>query len=416
MVVRTPALGSMRRGLLHQPLPLNRRESQQLLESITSSFRKNLDQEHPWGADETSTDTSASSTSDSAEPPCEPPCELRCGFPPRPVDRHLRAILTNPLFAQPRDDTSTPAIRNKAYGVFDMAVARGLMTPRRAVGFLATVRSQLVAESPDNIRRRMGASGAGLRVLQWLRASGLEKDLNFLGNHPFVKLMVAFLYAEGLQDVAWGWLAQLAARAAELEFENNPDKANAMTLSKLTSAIIRENSESDSSPVSLDGSFVALERASSMLPRENRVGRAAVKNAWAGLSWASTVNALERPKPSVQRFERFVDIGRPLNLPLDLAHLDLHHPTTPTHSAAVEYLRLRQEIANDISDMKPHIRQRVLCLVLDAAEKLTRTRQSAEAPWVERMRIAICEKLNLDILNIRIEDSLNSVTPLRKSL
>ncbi|KAI0445945.1 hypothetical protein F4803DRAFT_95905 [Xylaria telfairii] len=420
MVVRTPPLGSLKKGFLpqiHHPLPLNSRESRQLLDSITSSFRKNLDREHPWEAGETSTSALAGPILDPAEQPQT--------SNHRPTDRHLRAILSNPLFAHPRNanadtplhttDGSTTSLRH--FNIFDSAVARGLMTPRHAAGFLAKIQSQLRAESPDNLRQRMGASGAGLRVLRWLRASGQESDLGFLSDPALLRVLVSFLYAEGLQEVPWTWLAQLAGRPTELELEATPDTANAETLSRLMFAIVRESSESGSqSPISLDGSFAALVKANDMLPRENPAVTTAVKINWAKLSWASTVNSAERPRPSVTPFENFVELGRPLNLPLDIAHLDLHHPTTPTHSTAIQYLRPRLGIIEDLSSMKPQAQQRLLCLILDAAERLKRTGQAAEAPWLERLKSTICERLNLGILNVQIGDSLNSNIPIRRSL
>ncbi|KAI0432570.1 hypothetical protein F5Y09DRAFT_135856 [Xylaria sp. FL1042] len=420
MVGRTPSLSSLRRGFLpqiHHPLPLNQRESQQLLQSITSSFRKNLDKEHPWESDGTVTNAPADSRLGLAE-------SISATTNHRPTDQHLRAILSNPLFAQPRNDNvgaTTPssilAPRSNPFDVFDSAVSKGLMTIRRAAGFLATVRSQLLAESPDNVRQRMGASGAGLRVLRWLRASGQENDLHFLSDPALLKLIVSFLYAEGLQEVAWGWLARLAARGTELEFEKTPGKADSRTLSKLMSAIIDENINSASpSAISLDGSYAALAKANHMLPHESPAVNAALRNSWARLSWASTVDAVGRPKPSVTLFEKFVDIGRPLKLPLDLAHLDLHHPTTPTHSAAIEYLGLRRQIVEDMSNMRPGLQQRILCLVLDAAERLNQTGQAAEAPWVERLKSAIYERLNLGVLNIQIGNSLNSTIPIQKGI
>ncbi|KAH8159552.1 hypothetical protein CIB48_g8693 [Xylaria polymorpha] len=415
MVVRTPPLSSLKKGFLpqiHHALPLTSRESRQLLESITSSFRKNLDREHPWEAGETSTSALASPRLDPAEQPQT--------TNHRPTDRHLRAILSNPLFAHPRNasaDTPLHTTSLKHFNIFDSAVAKGLMTPRHAAGFLVKIQSQLRAESPNNLRQRMGASGAGLRVLRWLRASGQESDLGFLSDPALLRVLVPFLYAEGLQEVAWTWLAQLAGRPTELEFEGTHDKANAETLSRLIFAIVKESSESGSqSPINLDGSFAALVKANDMLPRENPAVTTAVKINWAKLSWASTVHALERPRPSVTPFENFVELGRPLNLPLDIAHLDLHHPTTPTHSTAIQYLRPRLGIIEDLSGMKPQAQQRLLCLVLDAAERLKQTGQVAEAPWLERLKSTICERLNLGILNIQIRDSLNSNIPIRRSL
>lgn len=408
MVVRTPPLASLRRGLLpqiHQPLILNKRESQQLLESITTSFRKNLDREHGWETDETS---ATKSRSDLAEPPTSTANH-------RPTDRHLRAILTNPLFAQPRDvavEAPTHAAVDKALPIFDAAVAKGWMNTRRAAGFLISIRAQLLAESPNDIRQRMASSEAGLRVLKWLRASGQENSLEFLRDTALVKVIVPFLYAEGLQEVAWTWLARLAARATELEFEHAPGKPNAaQTLSRLISVIISENGASD---FSLDGSFSALARANEILPREKPVAVTALRSTWAQLSWATTVGALERPKPSVALFENFVDIGRPLSLPLDQAHLALHHPTAPTSSAALEYLRLRQQIVDDLTTMRPRGQQRVLCLVLDVAERLRRTGQATEAAWVERMRNAIYDRLNLGIMNAQVV-SLDSGLPFHRN-
>ncbi|KAK5628332.1 hypothetical protein RRF57_004047 [Xylaria bambusicola] len=64
--------------------------------------------------------------------------------------------------------------------------------------------------------------------------------------------------------------------------------------------------------------------------------------------------------------------------------------------------------------MKAGHRQRVLCLILDAAERLKRTGQADEAPWVERLKNAIYERLNLGFLNPQIGESLGSAIPIHK--
>ncbi|KAI1180703.1 hypothetical protein F4777DRAFT_528995 [Nemania sp. FL0916] len=417
MVVKTPPLSAFKKRFLpqiHHPLPLDRRQSQQLYENITKSFRKYLDLEHPWQgqAEEEPAKTPVVATSDSARPVSR--------SRHRPTEQHLRAVLSNPLFAHPRDahdarDNGVAAPlrtpQNKPFDIFDSAVSKGLMTPHRAAGFLATIRSQLLAESPHKLYQRMGASGAGYRVLQWIRASGQEHDLSFLSCQALIKVIVPFLYAEGLQEVLWTWLAQLGLRGSGLKLESTPGKAREGAMYILMSSVIRELGKSDSpSPLSLDGSFAALAKADDILPRENLVAATAMKGVWANLSWESTVDALQRPKPSATLFENFVDIGRPFNLSLDLAHLDLHHPTTPTHSAAIEYLHLRREILEDLSKMQPQYQQRILWLVSDAADRLKQTGQLAEEPWLERLRATIYQTLNLDF-GIEKENSQSSVTP-----
>lgn len=93
----TKALSSLKDFLprIHQPLPINRRESQQLLKTLTTSFRKNLDKEHGyWGEDTSVASLRAASTNPSS------PSVLDLYH--RPTDRHVRAILSNPLFSYDR--------------------------------------------------------------------------------------------------------------------------------------------------------------------------------------------------------------------------------------------------------------------------------------------------------------------------
>ncbi|KAI0406092.1 hypothetical protein F4802DRAFT_559302 [Xylaria palmicola] len=399
MVVRTPPLGSLKSLFpqIHHPLPFSQRESRQLLDTITRSFRKNLDQEHPWETRDTSA-TDALTKRALAEQP-----RLK---PHHPTDRHILSILSDPLFASYQHDgvnTSTHTATRHPCEVFDSAVSRGLMTPHLAAGFLATLQSQLAAKSPHNVRERMASSGAALRVLRWLRASGQENSLSFLKTLPLVKRLVPFLFAEGLQDIAWSWWARLAARLDELVLEAGPGTPDARALKILLFAIVEGYSRSDSqSPASLDGSFAALEKANYLVPSGSATtAKLAIRSSWKGLSYESTVNVLRRPKPSVTLFESFVDMGRPWDLHVDLAHLALHHPINPSHWAAVEYLLPRQRyIRETLPQMTPHSQQRVLSLVLDASERLVRTGQSAEMPWVERLARAIHERIDLGILKI----------------
>ena len=207
------------------------------------------------------------------------------------------------------------------------------------------------------------------------------------------------MYAEGLEEVAWTWLAQLAAQRLMplgLQVSDQP-------LFKLLGAVMRETGQpaAETKP-NLDASYSALLRANQMLPRDHPVSSISMKNAWAGLSWASTVEALERPKPSVPLFESFVDLGRPYNLPLDLAHLDLHHPTAPSSNSAVHYMHSRFDETRDLDSMrlKDRYQKRLIFLALDTADRLKQTGNTTEASWVETLLAKMCENLNLGgILN-----------------
>ncbi|KAI4859946.1 hypothetical protein F4820DRAFT_453397 [Hypoxylon rubiginosum] len=400
MVVRTTSLSSLKNFFpkIHQPLPLTNRESRQLLDSITTSFRKNLDKEHPW---EPSSGGEESTSHGSAAPQGRTPLLLKQTSPSPPLDaskrqhaadRHLRTILSNPLFAH-QDTKKGPT---SPFDVFDRAVSRGLMTQRRAAGFLSKVRSEIPGESADEIRRGMARSGAGLRVIQWLRASGLEDDPRFLdSNLPW--LLVPFMYAEGLEEIAWGWVARLALRDGR-----QAENCRLRALVTLLHAIRKHSCTSYSgSNLNLDCSYEAVMRANEVLPKQSDVARRSLEEMWFSLSWLSTVLASERPKPSAPLFESFVDIGRPMGAPLDMAHLELHHPLSPSHSAAVRFMHDSAER----EQRDPVLRRRLVCMALDATDRLRQVGDTDEASWVERFLARIGSDTHLGILMEQIRQA-----------
>ncbi|KAI1137820.1 hypothetical protein F5Y05DRAFT_62987 [Hypoxylon sp. FL0543] len=414
MVVRTNSLNSLKNFLpqIHQPLPLSGRESRKLLESITTSFRKNLDKEHPWELnDESSSKNHASQTRKPVLPSPVPSSSLQSSTltRQRPTDRHLRAILSNPLFTHEENKQPQTASRNP-FDVFDSAVSKGLMTPRRAAGFLAKVRSQIAGESADEIRQGMADSGAGLRVVQWLRASGLENDLHLLAESGAVLFahLIPFMYAEGLEEVVWSWVAHLSRRNESVEAK----KGHHIALMGLLNAIMKQkNTSYTGEKTSLDGAYEAVVRANEILPKENEIASNTFKKVWSHMSWISTVCASERPKPSAPSFDAFVDVGRPLRMQLDMAHLDLHHPLTPDHSAAVQFMHHNVVRPNGLH---PSVARRLVCLALDTAGRLKEVGDTEEVSWVERYLTRISNHLNFGVFNALERDLLASEEPFHR--
>ncbi|KAI0841162.1 hypothetical protein F5Y06DRAFT_214450 [Hypoxylon sp. FL0890] len=411
MVVRTTSLNSLKNILpkIHQPLPLSPRESKQLLESITTSFRKNLDKEHPWELNNES--TSQNPVPQTRKPLLATPVSSSSSpsdtlTRQRPTDRHLRAILSNPLFAHDENKDARTAPRDPI-DVFNHAVSRGLMTPRRAAGFLAKVRSQIKGESADEIRQGMADSGAGLRVVQWLRASGLENDLHFI-HEPKVLLfanLIPFMYAEGLEEVVWSWVARLGRR----DVTDETIGGHFVALYGLLSVIMKQKHTSYTGlRTSLDGSYEAMVRANELLPKESGVAFGTFKLLWRNLSYDSTVLVSKRPKPSAAPFDAFVDVGRPLELELDLAHLKLHHPVNPDHSAAIKYMHhcVRSR------DLDLNTWRRLVLLALDTTDRLKKVGDIEEVSWVERFLARIGIDLNSGIFDAPEKDFMASQLPL----
>ncbi|KXJ91881.1 hypothetical protein Micbo1qcDRAFT_194877 [Microdochium bolleyi] len=401
MVVKTPSLHSVKRGLLppiHQALPLSKRQSQQLLDTITTSFRKNLDLEHPWQAPESSK-TAVPSTKYAGS--ANSATTSSSIGKTRPTDRHLRSILANPFFSQASHESSLPggadatSITKQLY-IFDAAVAQDLMNTRRAFGFLVTIRNKL-AESSDPTYT-IANTGAGFRVLRWLRSSNQEASMRFLSNGAFATALIPFLYAEGLEEVAWEWLSRLANPSfVQLDAEVGTTKLSEQPLTKLFAAMMHEYRSPAAEPAhSLNLSYSNHLRAHQTLSDQSRLAQANLKNNWVLLSWQSTVEAWKRAAPSRALFEDFVESGRPLKRNLDLAHLELHHPTDPSSRSALSYMHQHPALAiSDISTRLQEIkRQRVICLALDAVDRLKQAGNANDASWVERFLTSVCQHLN----------------------
>ncbi|EFQ31281.1 hypothetical protein CGRA01v4_10577 [Colletotrichum graminicola] len=341
---------------IHQPLPLSSKDSKKLLDVLKTSFRHNLDKEHGYAPENADSSASKhSSTSHNAHH--------------RPTDRHLRAILSNPLFKnaiQPSNVSFTTP--RDPMDVFDEAVSRGMMTRNAATGCLRTKRQQILQSSAIPAHDAMKASAAGLRVVQWLRSSGMERTLDFLKYPHFVHELVPFMVAEGLDEVAWAWADRLIQ-------SEGPAEDNSKIVGSLVAAMVA--AKSDVVDKNLDTAFSAMLRADATWkssPRQSKI----LLRPWQVLSWRSTVDAWKRPLPSAALFELYFEtanrIARPLRL--DRAHLELHHPTKPNHESALKFL---QSDRLPISESNTGPVPRVIYMGMDAVSHLTRLGRTDEA-------------------------------------
>jgi len=373
---------------IHQPLPLNKRESQQLLNALTTSFRSHLDKEHGWLPDEPA-----------AAPVASPPISYYASPPPvttkeshrRPTDRHLRAILSNPLFnydPQARGVTGLLGARRDPMDVFDEAVAKGMMTMKGALGCLIAARRDILQSSTASMKDGMRASGAGLRVLQWLRASGMERDLSFISNPRFIKFLLPFMVAEGLDELAWTWLARLIAGDGPTTVKKQAATSFLLETLVYTRSLGARN---------LDDAYASILRGEEMLKDKPEFTQEML-TPWKSLAWLSTVEAWKFSSPSEPLFESYVAISEHIRRTKSLvrAHLDLHHPTKPNHELAVEFLSKEsfwqnlmpsttQPALAPTNGPKPqpsNFHVRIMSFGLDTVQHLTQRGQSEEAQWI----------------------------------
>lgn len=399
---------------VHHPPPIDKRSSQRLLKALTTSFRKNLDKEHGyWLGDgspssvpttsvyhprPTSSSTySTPSSQSSSSLVSEVDNSSNLDAHRRPTDRHVRAILSNPLFSyDPSKAAANLAADRDPMGVFDQAVAQGLMSPYRAAGVLMAKR-KAIAQSPSiSVNDSMAASGTAVRVLQWLRSSGLERDLSFITCSSLVDQLVPFMLEEGLEETAWMWLE----RWMRGEGPTMSPQVYVRHASTLLTALVRAR-VSPAGP--LNSGYASIIRAGDMF-RENPYLKATAIVPWKALFLKSTVFAWQHAQPSEALYDEFAAMRGQLSkrsgsLMVDSAHLELHHPTHPDATQAVRYLkspsmeqlsRYTQKAASTASEapaLNSFVR-RVMLMATDAAQHLMRTGQEAEAEWVGNFVLA----------------------------
>ncbi|KAJ4415705.1 hypothetical protein N0V82_007198 [Gnomoniopsis sp. IMI 355080] len=387
---------------VHHPPPLDKRGSQRLLKALTTSFRNNLDKEHGYLSQNPSTATTSLNLEASSPTPST--AASHDGHR-RPTDRHVRAILSNPLFSYvPSKPVSTsPSTERDPMDVFDQAVAKGLMNPKRAAGVLIAKRQAIAQSSSISVPEGMASSGTAHRVVSWLRASGLERNLSFMEHQPLLTNLIPFMVEEGLDEMVWAWLERWMAT----EDHNLPRSIYAARASPLLTALARAKISPGSS---LDAGYATLIRADDMFSGHQAFSTTALVP-WRTLSVMSTIFAWQRSPPSEALFDSFAAMSEKFqdwsSTRVDRAHLDLYHPTHPDATAALAFLkspmldRLRgrlnktgqappgNHLPNRSRDPKS-IAKSIVLMATDTAQHLTRTGDEAQAEWVGNL---LLEKL-----------------------
>lgn len=386
---------------IHHPPPLDKRESQRLLKALTTSFRRNLDEEHGYLSKDQSTATSYNPKVPSSTIPPATSLDLHR----RPTDGHVRAILSNPLFSyEPsKAASSKPFTERDPMDVFDQAVAKGLMNPRRAAGVLIAKRQAIAQSSSISVPQSMGSSGTAHRVVSWLRSSGLERDLSFIKHQPLLNNLIPFMVEEGLDELVWTWLERWMIGGNAIDMADYPRYA-----SPLLTALVRAKVAPGSS---LDAGYATLIRADDTFSSLKAFRKAALAP-WRDLSVMSTILAWQRSPPSEVLFDSFAAMSEQLqhvySTKIDRAHLDLYHPTHPDATAALKCLksnlldRLQDRLKRadpsspprfapdgSVRDAK-HVAKRAVLMATDAAQHLTRAGDEVQAEWVGKL---LLEKL-----------------------
>jgi hypothetical protein len=242
---------------LHPQLPLTPRESQQLLQLLTTSFRTHLDREHPISPPENrSRTTSHVATTE------------RVASSHSLAAQHLDSILTNPLFARKpqrrgSDSAAVDIIKDPLSWFLDQ-VAIGTADLSKAALCLQLLRMDLDRgrKWSKTAREHKPAS----LIAEWLQTSRLDTSKEFLEklNLPTttgrssISALIPMLLSEGNPAPLWRWFTRRTETRVE---ETGIDVSQIQSfrtqlLSDMTAAARTK---------SLDSAFVVFLRANDMV-------------------------------------------------------------------------------------------------------------------------------------------------------
>jgi hypothetical protein len=195
---------------LHPQLPLSPRESQQLLNLLTTSFRVHLDREHPPAKPENVPGRPRKASTSNA-PRSPSPARVSSSY--AIATRHIDSILTNPLFAvQPQRRGSESA----ALDVFrdPMAwFANEIATGAASLPKAAVCLEMLGQGSEHKAVKLQDGRGPGSLIAEWLCTSGLDTSKQFLElsiwkdarSTRFLDRLVTLLLSERETAAPWRW-------------------------------------------------------------------------------------------------------------------------------------------------------------------------------------------------------------------
>ena len=195
---------------IHPPLPINPRESQKLLALLNSSFRQQLNKEHP-----------------------QDPAQISS-----PANTHLRNVLSSPLFGgSPNVENSKPQLKSKPITFvseiqdslvapiehFQEQVAAGQATIDIATRCLKVQRqNKLRHHDAIPSATSVGETSVAGPILHWLWASGLEESLEFVHHPRLLRELVPVMVLEHKDRYIWKWLNRMSALLAESRRSSDP--------------------------------------------------------------------------------------------------------------------------------------------------------------------------------------------------
>lgn len=311
---------------LNQQRPLDKRESVQLLNSLTSSFRKHLDREYPAGPAEAATRKDESTHKQSSSRSSAVVT----------TSNHLGMLLANPLLGgSPKDgagltsdEMRSDILRESPEQSFNRRILAGTLTLESASIYLA-------ARLTHHAKPSGGTFAFGSQILTWLRSTQQLESRPFLEDLNLTKFLVSNLVLEGQYSVLKRWCSP---KVLDLRQSKKIPRETLLTWMRQVSRTfvqdyIRHNGLKAGTNLLLE----LLNEDFADLRTKRQVFRPAQYVAvWEiGLASKETLESLTS-------YDKLMANANPIFLPF----LEVHHPTRPTYEKALERIERHVHSAN----------------------------------------------------------------------
>ncbi|KAL8764920.1 MAG: hypothetical protein Q9209_007813 [Squamulea sp. 1 TL-2023] len=317
---------------LHQPLPLNKRESQQLLTLLNDSFNRTLDRQHPQNL------------ADSEHSP----------------DDHIKSLLRSPLFGNQRSQNvfssrgvgaaqNVPLVRDLMFAVeqpvqyLKQQVAAGKANIDTAKSALDNQMKKVLASPSLDPKESMKMSEIGSLVVNWLWSSGQYERMDFIKDRIFTTRLMPFLVAEGQYKPVWEWLQRSCADDGQL-----PTKESRLLFHKDTGFLLKSLLQSEvtygrglESAVQMFMTNYKSMRLSSHVSSVTAQRISAAAGAYLVWEFASHDASASLRDNSINDLGRSIDYWAPNHMVAPYkALVDLSHPRAPNASRALKWMSL----------------------------------------------------------------------------
>ncbi|KAL1953950.1 hypothetical protein VTO42DRAFT_1996 [Malbranchea cinnamomea] len=354
---------------IHPPLPRTKRESQQLLNILSTSFRRQLDKQHP------PPEVRAAAAS-------QPDYPVRKPGPIATPAKHLKSILDHPLFnptdlrstAQDVNKQQTKDRRRHPLAVLVDAIASGRADVPTLYACLKAHRSMMRSLTDLETRQVMETARVGSTIISWFVAASPEWRGLFFNDRFVMALVMPYMSSQGLQESVMAWL--------ELLFKQDPAVAGGRS-----EAFFNAFYEFSAAEVRYGGGINSAMELFTRIANMQSIAGDLKENLRTWLrptavylaKWISSNETQLCSSPiQAETFEKFsAHFYDLVNHRVYRALLALYHPTHPNSQLAFGVAQSRP--AEKVKDQ--YSRNRLLRLSFKAAEVSMQQDRLADAKW-----------------------------------